>query len=214
MAETQIEWLHEAWYIHSCLFHVKTSSKRGRYDPTPHCSVNWGVYTAITPHQRAPNHAIHCLNFLNKKELIGKMILCFLSRVTIYKTGSSQLSSTRALFKTMLFLFGNKSLLINKSFIFFVKRSKVCGHFTASSISVLLHLMCQRNKCADIFRMLSLNFCFCCSTIAPMLKSISWWSGFTYCRVNGSYMCIVMFEADVITNVSIPGRSWNEQFTH
>ncbi len=112
MAETQIEWLHEAWYIHSCLFHVKTSSKRGRYDPTPHCSVNWGVYTAITPHQRAPNHAIHCLNFLNKKELIGKMILCFLSTVTIYKTGSSQLSSTRALVKTMLFLFGTHAYWI------------------------------------------------------------------------------------------------------
>ncbi len=103
------------------------------------CSVNWGVYTAIMPHQRAPNHAIHCLNFLNKKELIGKMILCFLSTVTIYKTGNSQLSSTRALVKTMLFLFGTHAYWtespVQNLFLVWIRVSQY--HYWAS-------LLCQK----------------------------------------------------------------------
>ncbi len=104
------------------------------------CSVNWGVYTAITPHQRAPNHAIHWLNFLNKKELIGKMILCFLSTVTIYKTGNSQLSSTRALVKTMLFLFGTHAYWtespVQNLFLVWIRVSQY--HYWAS-------LLCQKS---------------------------------------------------------------------
>ncbi len=44
--ETLIEQLHEAWYVHSCLFHVKT--KRKEEGITLRAAVRTrGVYTAI-----------------------------------------------------------------------------------------------------------------------------------------------------------------------
>ncbi len=49
----------------------------------------------------------------------------------------------------------------------------------------VLDLMHQRNKCTDIFRILSLNFHFCGSSIAWWV--IIWGRGITYCRVNESY---------------------------
>ncbi len=77
-----IEWLHEAWDVHSCFFHVKTSSKEEGMIALR--AGIWGVYKrSVSPHQRASKH-IYCLNFLKKMDIIWKMRLCFLSKVMLY----------------------------------------------------------------------------------------------------------------------------------
>ncbi len=59
----------------------------------------------FTPHQRASKRHL-LFEFHEKSDIIWKMRLCFLSKVTIYKTGSFQWSSIHAVVKTMLYLFG------------------------------------------------------------------------------------------------------------
>ncbi len=96
--ETLNEWLQEARDVHSCLFHVKSSIKEEGmivFTHALHCRLNWGIYTAIS-------HAtskIYCLISWKKMDIIWKMRCCFLSKITISKTGSFQLSSTRAVIK-------------------------------------------------------------------------------------------------------------------
>jgi len=68
---------------------------------------------------------------------------------------------------------------------------------------------------AVIFRILSLNFRFC--IFLWHRCSHSWWSGFTFCRVNKSYPehCNVYYKhckADVSTNVD--REFFYDQFIH
>ncbi len=56
-----------------------------------------------------------------------------------------------------------------------------------SSISeLIIDCMCLRKKCAALFRASA----FCSSSVASLVKSISLWSGFTYCKVNKSYLSV------------------------
>ncbi len=92
--ETLVEQLHETWDVHSCLFHIITSGKEEAMITFTHalrCCLNWRVYTAIF-------HA-------TLKSVKTEDENLFLSKVTIYKTGNVQLSSTRAVIKTVLYLF-------------------------------------------------------------------------------------------------------------
>ncbi len=64
------------------------------------------LHSDLSHHIKERQNSIYCLNFLKKKiDIIWKIRLCFLSKVTIYKTGSFKLISTRAVGKTMLYLF-------------------------------------------------------------------------------------------------------------
>ncbi len=106
VAETLIEWLCEAWDVIHVYFRVKTSSKEeGMIALRATVRTEAFIQRSVVPHQRRQN-GIYCLNFLKEIDLIWKMRLCFLSKVTIYKTGSFQGSSTRAVVITMLYLFG------------------------------------------------------------------------------------------------------------
>ncbi len=57
----------------------------------PRCRLNLGAYTAIKDSENGIYYLFR---------------LCLLSKVTIYKTGSFQWSSTCAVVKTRLYLFG------------------------------------------------------------------------------------------------------------
>ncbi len=83
--ETLVEQLHETWDVHSCLFHIITSGKEEAmttFTHAPRCRLNWRVYTAIC-------HA-------TLKSVKTKDENLFLSKVTIYKIGNFQWSSTHA----------------------------------------------------------------------------------------------------------------------
>ncbi len=85
VVETLVEWLHEAWDVHSCLFHVRTSSKvKGMIVLTRplHRRINWCVCTAIF-HDTSKSITFD----FPQKMTIWQMRLCFLSKETIYKTG-------------------------------------------------------------------------------------------------------------------------------
>ncbi len=98
------EWSHEACNVHSCLFCIKTSNKEEEV-VTLSCSPRCRLYGDLSRHIKECQNGIYHLNFLKKIDIIWKMILCFLSKVTIYKTGSFLRSSTHAVAKTMLCLF-------------------------------------------------------------------------------------------------------------
>ncbi len=111
VVETLIERLHEVWDDHSCLFLVKTSSKEEGMSVfhAPHCRWTEAfIQRSVVPNQRAPKR--HSLfEFPEENGHNRKMRLCFLSKVTIYKTGCFQWSSTRAVIKTLLYLFGKQT---------------------------------------------------------------------------------------------------------
>ncbi len=99
VVEAMTEWLHEAWDVHLCLFHFKTSKEEGmivltRASIWTEAFIQWSV----SPHERAPKRHL-LFEFPDKMDRIWKMRLCFLSKVTIYKTGSFQWSSTCAVVK-------------------------------------------------------------------------------------------------------------------
>ncbi len=96
--ETLIEWLHEAWNVHSCLFHIKTSKEEGTIVLTRAtcCSLNWGVYTVICWASSKSVKTTIIVWISWKKDIIWKMRLCFLSKVITYKTVRFQWNFTRA----------------------------------------------------------------------------------------------------------------------
>ncbi len=101
---------------YSCLFRVKTSSKEeGMIALRATVRTEAFIQRSVVPHQRRQN-GIYCLNFLKEIDLIWKMRLCFLSKVTIYKTGSFQGSSTRVVVITMLYLFGTHACQTERKF--------------------------------------------------------------------------------------------------
>ncbi len=99
------EWSQEACNVHSCLFCIKTSNKEEEVVMLS-CAPRCRLYGNLSRHIKECQNGIYYLNFLKKIDIIWKMILCFLSKVTIYKTGSFLWSSTHAVAKTMLCLFG------------------------------------------------------------------------------------------------------------
>ncbi len=74
------------------------------------CTLRAAIWTeafvqqSVTPHQRASKQ--YLLFEFTEKNWQFERWDCFLSKVTIYKTESFQWSSTRAVVKTMLYLFG------------------------------------------------------------------------------------------------------------
>ncbi len=111
-AVVETDWaITEAWDVHSCLFDITTSRKEeGMIALTcALCSCsNWGIYTAIcgTTSKSVKMAFIVWISWINGHNLKNETLFLIKSNKIYCKTVNFQSSSTRALVKTMLYLFG------------------------------------------------------------------------------------------------------------
>ncbi len=111
---TQWHWLsdymrYEIYELCHVNFALKLVVKRKRWSRSlAFCAAVWNdahIQRSVVPHQ----NSIYCLNLLKKNDIIWKMGLCFLSKVTINKSGSFLRSSTSASgYVFILYLFGTE----------------------------------------------------------------------------------------------------------
>ncbi len=72
------EWLHEAWDVHLCLFHIKTTSKEEGMIALTH-TANWTeafIQRSVSPHESVPKRHL-LFEFPDKMDRIWKMRLSY-----------------------------------------------------------------------------------------------------------------------------------------